>query len=240
MEGSASHSLGMKSFSPPAECVMRSLLDMGRLESLETAVAGFETCITARNFFEPEAYAAWGRRILVDHPAKRALILPAGSVIDGDLILDFTEDDADGAVIGTILALGDLDVRGRLINESTDSGAFLLVGGNFKAGQVVKGAASVIVLGSLMSDTVFCDFCGGALVTGGDLTSPLVISNDHDITVGGTLHGLLISSEQGNMREALVADVFADPNDPDDEWPDGTLICERMDAGLPLLKTTGG
>jgi hypothetical protein len=222
-----------------AEYPMRSLLELGRLESLETAVAEFETCITARKFFEPEVYAAWGRRILVDHPTKQALILPAGTIIDTDLILDFTEDDADGAVIGTILALGDLEVRGRLINESTESGAFLLVGGDFKAAQLIKGAASVIVLGALVSDTVFCDYCGGALVTGGDITTPLLISNDHDVTVGGTLHGLLISSEQGNMRDVLVAEVFADPEDPDDEWPDGALICERMDAGLPLLKTAG-
>ena len=49
----------------------------------------------------------------------------------------------------------------------------------------------------------------------------------------------MVSNELGNMREALVADVFADPDDPDDEWPDGALVRARLEAELPLLKHVG-
>jgi len=217
---------------------MRYLLELGRLESLESAAGEFADCVDAQKFFEPEAFTAWGRRILVDHPGKQALIVPAGTVIDGDLCLDEIEGEPDLPAIGTVLALGDLTITGRLVNDSPDSGAFLLVGGNLLAGEIFKGASNVVVLGSLVSEaTIFCDFCPGSLVTGRDLSAPLIISNDHEISVGGTLAGLLISSEQGNMRESLVPGVFSDPDDLDDEWPDGALIRERMDAGLPLLKS---
>ncbi|MEQ1578569.1 MAG: hypothetical protein ABL894_13070 [Hyphomicrobium sp.] len=216
---------------------MRSLLELGRLESLETAASAFSQCIEARNFFDPEAYTAWCRRILVDHPAKRALILPPGTVVDGDLFLDGETDDPTLNLIATILALGNLTITGRIINDSNDTGDFLLVGGNLQTYELIKGAASIVVLGSLTAEScVFCDFCAGALVTGGDVITPLLVSNDHDLTIGGTLSGQLVSSDLGNMREALVGEVFADPDDPEDEWPDGTHMRERLLSGLPLLK----
>ena len=225
---------------------MRSLLELGHLESLESAAQSFASCIEARKFFEPEAFAMWCRRILVDHPSKQALILPPGTVVEGDLFLDGDAglsldgepDDPALASVATILALGSLTIHGSVINVSTDNGDFLLVGGDLHTHAVIKGAASIVVLGTLTSQSaIFCDYCAGALVTGGDVTAPLVISNDHDLTIGGTLNGLLISSELGNMRASLVADVFADPNDPDDEWPDGALVRAQIDAGLPLLRS---
>lgn len=216
---------------------MRSLLELGRLESLETAASTFADSIRARQFFEPEAFNAWCRRILVDHPAKQALILPPDTVLEGDLYLDGEADDPATNSIGTILALGNLTITGRIFNESTENGDFLLVGGDLDTFELIKGAASIVVLGSLTSTTtVFCDYCAGALVTGGDVNTPLLISNDHDLSIGGNLNGQLISSELGNMREVLVPDVFADPDDQGDEWPDGALIRERLAAGLPLLK----
>lgn len=218
---------------------MRSLLELGRLESLETAATAFANCIGARQFFAPEAFNAWCRRILVDHPAKQALILPPDTILEGDLYLDGEADDAATNSISTIVALGNLTITGRIFNESTEHGDFLLVGGNLTTFELIKGAASIVVLGSLTSDvTVFCDYCPGALVTGGDVNTPLLISNDHDLNIGGGFNGRLISCELGNMREALDASVFADPDDLDDEWPDGALIRQRLEAGLPLLKSS--
>ena len=130
---------------------MQSLLDLGHVEDLETAAALFGACIQKRNFFEPEAYAAWCRRILVDHPVKRALILPPGAYLDGDFWLDDGAADTGGASIGTIVALGDLSINGQIVSESHDSGLFLLAGGNLQTHGLIKGAASIVVLGSLAS-----------------------------------------------------------------------------------------
>ncbi len=41
------------------------------------------------------------------------------------------------------------------------------------------------------------------------------------------------------MRTLLVPDVFEDPDDPEDEWPEGDLIRERLLAGLPVLRSGG-
>jgi hypothetical protein len=216
---------------------MRSLLELGRLESLETAAEAFMACIQSRNFFEPEAFTVWCRNILVDHPAKKALILTPGTIIDGDLSLDDVSGDPIANSIGTVLALGDLTINGRILNISGESGDFLLVGGDLRTDVLIKGASNIVALGSVTAaKAIFCDFCGGALVTGGDLNAPLIVSNDHEVTVGGSLTGLMVSSELGNMRETLVTGVFADPDDPDDEWPDGELIREHLEAGLPLLR----
>lgn len=217
---------------------MQSLVELGRLESLEVAAEEFAACISARNFFDPEPFNAWCRFILIDHPAKKALILPPGTVIEGDLLLDAGTDSSVENSISTVLALGDLTIKGRVLNASSESGDFLLVGGNLQTDTLIKGAANVVVLGELSASTaVFCDFCGGALMTGGDLKCPVIVSNDHELAIGGAVAGLLVSGELGNMREMLVADLFADPDDPEDEWPDSELIRERLDAGLPLLKS---
>ena len=217
---------------------MQSLLELGRLETLETAAEAFKACIQSRNFFEPEAFTLWCRHILIDHPAKQALVLPPGTIIEGDLSLDGIADDPIANSIGTVLALGDLTIKGRVLNTSSESGDFLLVGGDLRTDVLIKGAANIVVLGSLTADkAIFCDFCGGALVTGGDLKTPLIVSNDHELSVGGSFTGLMVSGELGNMRETLVTGVFADPDDPDDEWPDGELIREHLEAGVPLLKS---
>ena len=87
---------------------MRTLLEMGRLAPLDDAARAFNDAVAQRQFFDASAFSSWSRRILVDHPAKVALILPPGTVLDGDLYLDGEADDPATQSIGTILALGDL------------------------------------------------------------------------------------------------------------------------------------
>ncbi len=219
---------------------MRSLLELGRLDSLEAAAAAFTAAIEQRNFFDPANYKTWCQRILVDHPQKQALILPPDAVLDGDLYLDGDADDAVTASISTILALGNLTITGRIYNESSEDGDFLLVGGHLQTFELIKGAANIVVLGALTATTtVFCDFCPGALVTGGDVTTPLLLSNDHDVRIGGQLNGHSVTEEDAIMRDVLVPEVFADPGDLADEWPDSALVRAHLAAGLPVLKTEG-
>jgi hypothetical protein len=49
--------------------------------------------------------------------------------------------------------------------------------------------------------------------------------------------GKVVNSEDGNMRDILVEDVFEDPEDPDCDTPDGDLIRELLAEDLPLLKS---
>jgi hypothetical protein len=213
---------------------MSSLLDLGAVRDLDDLVADLKRRIAARNFAEPRVFEKAAEQILVDFPLNRALVLPAGTVIQGDLQIDY--DGLAEHNIGTIAALGDLLVRGRILNEDSDGGPFFFVDGSVSSTDVVKGGASFTILGSLRSSgLVFCDYNHGQLLVAGDIDTPALIINDQEVEVGGRITGRVISEETGDMRAQLVAEVFADPDDPEDDWPDIHLVRERLAAGLPVL-----
>jgi len=127
-------------------------------------------------------------------------------------------------------------VRGRILNADSDGGPFLFVDGNVATSDVVKGGASFTILGSLKSaGLVFCDYNHGQLLVAGDIDTPALIVNDQEVEVGGRITGRVISEDTGDMRAQLVPEVFSDPDDPDDDWPDILLVRERLAAGLPIL-----
>ena len=214
---------------------MPSLIELGTLTDLDVLATEMRRRIEARGFAEPKAFLKMTEQILVDHPSVRALVLPAGTVIDGDLHLDY---DGLDSRIGTIAALGDLEVKGRIVNADSDGGPFFLADGNVVARQIVMGGASFVVLGSVKSaGVVFCDYNHGTFLVGGDVAAPALITNDQMVEVAGAITGLVIGDDEGNMRDLLVAEVFEDPDDPDDQWPDGDLMRERLATGLPVLKS---
>ncbi len=216
---------------------MASLIELGQIVSLAEAAAAFERCVAAREFFDPEPLRIWADRIRVDEPGGTALMLPAGTVIPGDLELDYGNDDIEAHRIGSIVALGDLTVDGRLLNLDADGGPFLLVGGTLKTKEILKGGAAVVVLGGLSAEgTIFCDYCHGSMQVCGDVSAPLLLLNDHEIAVTGAIHGRTVSNETCELRDVLVPEVFFDPDDDEDEWPEGGLIAERLLAGLPVIR----
>ena len=216
---------------------MVSLIALGHLTDLAEAAGAFEACVAARKFYDPEPLRIWAERIRVDEPGGKALILPAGTVVPDDFELDYDNAEVEAHRIGSIIALGDLTIQGRLINLNSDGGPFLLIGGTLKAEEILKAGAAVVVLGHIeTSGTIFCDYCHGTMQICGDVTAPLVILNDHELAVSGTVHGRVLSSETCELRDVLVPEVFFDPDDDDDEWPEGGLIAERLLAGLPVLR----
>ena len=215
---------------------MASLLELGTPMDLMDLSAELKKEVAARGLGPPREFDHWAERITIDHPMVKALVLPHGSRIDGDLQLDY-----DGLLeqrIGTVAVLGDLEVTGRILNQNSDGGAFFYVTGNISAQGVEKGGGSFIVLGSMTSSRpVLCDDNHGLLLIAGDLSAPLIIINGQDVYVGGQTSGRVVNSEDGNMRDLLVDDVFEDPEDPDCDTPDGDLIRERLADGLPILKS---
>jgi hypothetical protein len=214
---------------------MASLLDLGSLVDLDVLSAELAHRIEARGFAEPRAFLRFAEQILVDHPVARALTLPAGTRIQGDLAIEY--DDLLEHRVATVAALGDLVVDGRILNDNSDGGPFFIVDGNLSARQIVKGGAQFLVLGSVRSsDLVFCDYNHGRFLVAGGIDTPVLIMNDQKLEAAGPISGKIIDDEEGNMREHLVPEVFADPDDAEDEWPDGALVRERLAAGLPILK----
>jgi hypothetical protein len=216
---------------------MASLNSSGRLVELATAAAEFEALVGARNFFDKGPFQTWAELLRLGEPGGQALILPDSHNVSDDLILDLDDADLDAQSIRAILALGNLTVGGAIANLDAEDGPLLLVGGDLRARDVIKRGAAIVVLGDLsVSGTLFCDYSAAPLMTGGGVSSALIVLNDFELMAGGTVSGQLISSETSAFREVLRADVFADPDDPSDEWPDGALVADRILAGAALLK----
>jgi len=214
---------------------MSSLLSLGRIMPLDELSAELKRRIEARGLGPPRLFSKWAEQILVDHPECKGLVL------DGDQrIADNVEIDYQGLLdhgVATVAVLGNLDIEGRLINADSDGGPFLFVDGNLTAQQIEKGGAGFIVLGSVAcAGIVFCDYNHGAFLVGSDLSAEAIITCDQELHAGGEIKGRIVSEELGNMREMLVAEVFDDPDDPGDEFADGSLIRQRLAAGLPVLR----
>ncbi len=215
---------------------MQQILSLGQIMALDNLSSELKRRIAGRGLGPPRSFERWAEQILVDHPDCKALVLPAGTAIAGDLDLD--DDVFSQNRISTVAALGALAIEGRLVNADSDGGPFLFVDGDLSARQIAKGGSSFIVLGNVACrGVVFCDYNQGAFLIAGGLEAAAVISCDQEIHVGGDIAGVLVSEELGNMRELLVPEVFADPDDAEDELADGGLIRERLEAGLPVLKS---
>jgi hypothetical protein len=216
---------------------MTLTLEHGTAVELPSAAEMFRQAIDAADLPEPAPFLDWCSQILVDHPERRALVLKPGTVIDGDLLIDRDAEPFSGG-ISTIVALGDLIIAGRLINEDGDDTPVLLVAGSLTCRDIIKAGAAVAVLGSINADgVVVCDGDNGALLTGADLTASAIIDCDHEIYVAGSVSAVVASDDLGNMRTLLVPEVFDAPEDAEDQWPEGDLIRARLIAGQPVFKT---
>lgn len=214
---------------------MPAVVELGSLKDLFTVSNEMKERLKRRGLEGEEQINRICSNMLVDHPAKQALVLPGGTRIAGDLVLD--EEAFGDRAIGTVAVLGDLTVEGRILNEEADTGLFLIVDGDVTVAGVAKGGANVVIFGSLRSPgTVFCDSGYGTLVAGGEIAAAAVIASDQEVYAGAGVSGLVVSDELGNMRERLVPEVFQDPADPEDEWPDGDLVRERLASGLAVIK----
>jgi hypothetical protein len=219
---------------------MKRLEDIGRPVALDEIARLFAERVAAADLEGCGPFRDWIEQILVDHPEKKALVLDPGALIEDDLILEL---DAEPFTEGfsCIVALGDLIVTGRIFNSDVESGPSLLVGGSLKAGDIIKAASAVVVLGSVMVERlVVCDGDNGVFLVGGNLSGDALIDCDHEILVVGDVTATVASDDLGNMRDLLVPEVFEDPEDPSNEWPEGDLIRERLLAGLPVLRTAAG
>ncbi len=214
---------------------MTRLENLGIPAALDDVVRDFGSRIAAADLDGCGPFLDWVEQILVDHPEKKALVLAPGTLIEDDLIL---ESDAEPFTLGfsCIIATGDLTVTGRIYNSDVESGPSLFVAGRLKAGEIIKAASAIVVLGSVDVDGLaVCDSDNGAFLVGGDLNARGLIDCDHEILIAGDVKATVASDDLGNMRALLVAEVFEDPDDASNEWPEGDLIRDRLLAGLPVF-----
>lgn len=212
-----------------------ALLMLGTIIDAATVKSDLEKTIASKKLEYPGSYRE-NVNFAFDQPAKqKALVLPPGTVIKGDLVLDWSQAFSDKNIVA-IVAQGDLTIEGALINDNLDGGPYLFVSGNLKARRIDKGGAFVTVLGNVdVSGPILCEYNHGCLRVAGDLKCEWLLNLDHDVSVSGKTHGVSLNGDSDDLRQALVPEIFAD-DDPDTIWPEGDLVRKRIAAGLPLLK----
>lgn len=214
---------------------MNPLIALGKVVALDELAEELKHRIEAKGLGPPRAFARLAEQILVDHPDFKALVLDADTALPGDLEIDDEELRESGVAV--VAVLGDFTVAGRLINADSDGGPYLFVDGNLMAGQIEKGGASFVVLGSVTSrGIIFCDYGQGAFLVGGDLSASAIITCDGEVYAGGEVRGPVVSEEIGNLRDMLVGEVFDDPEDASDDFIDSAVLRQRLAAGQPVLK----
>ena len=215
---------------------MNDLLSLGKIVPLDEVVRLFSSTITSAGLEGCGPFPEWLEQILVHHPEKSALMLESGARIEGDLDLEVDlAPFADG--ISCVVVPGDLTVTGFIYNANLEDGPSLIIGGNLRAGEMVMAASIVMVVGSCTVERlVLCDGDNGVFLVGGQLIAQGLIDCDHEILIVGDVKATVASDDLGNMRALLVAEVFEDPDDPANEWPEGDLIRDRLLAGLPVFK----
>ncbi|MCF6405490.1 hypothetical protein L3C95_21480 [Chitinophaga filiformis] len=149
---------------------------------------------------------------------------------NGTTALD--ELDLDIDYMG-IVVVGDLHVKGSIINENTDGACSLIVLGNLKAKNVCVGGQIIYITGYIAVEEVLIGIYNhGELYSTSYVWCPLVISDDYhfDFSDHAAVKVLELYDEDDNdiIKEKLIEDFF------DEE--DGFLPYSTIREGLPLLK----
>jgi hypothetical protein len=213
-----------------------SILTLGTIVAVSSIRAELAQLIERRGLKHPAAFQEFVDAILNDYPNRRVLVLPPGTEIKGDLVVDWTKELEKERIVA-VVARGDLTVRGTIRNANLDGGPLLFVAGKLRAQHIDKGGACFVLLGNVELDGyALCEYNHGVLRVGGDLKSKALIGLDHDVFVSGKTIGKSLLWREADLREALVPEVFDLDDDPEATLPDGKRIRKRIASGQPLLK----
>lgn len=162
----------------------------------------------------PESFAEFIRIGCESSKSMKVLTLPSGSILDGDLLLDFQEAWAESNDIAAIFCDGDLCVKGDVLNSMLEGGILLFVSGNLQVENLIKGGATVMVLGDVRAGgLVIGVYNDGVMRIGGNLTATAYFLLDHDGFVRGRVEAISHSDDDGDWCELLMPYLFDDEED---------------------------
>jgi hypothetical protein len=205
------------------EMPLPNSVDPTSLGTLKTASETYEAIyqkIKAKIEFNPDRYsypenfAEFVRAHFQHHPQDSVLMLPANTVIDGDLLLDWTEQWAETNAICAIACAGNLSVNGDVLNRVLEDGVMLFVEGDLMVDNLIKGGATVMVLGNVQAKGIVVgEYNDGVMRIGGDLDAVAYFLFDHDGFVRGETRARKNSDDDDQWRDVLVPQLFEDEDD---------------------------
>lgn len=170
------------------------------------------------------------------HSKGNALVLPAGTKLEGDLILERFAPWAEINKIAAIVCRGNLEITGDILNKTLEHGPMLFVDGSLTVNSLHKAGSTVIVLGNLQAtELVIAEYNDGVLRVAGDLQAAALLILDHDCYVAGETKALYLNSDECSLREHLFENVFVDD---DEDIPDSSLLLRCYKAGLPIFASS--
>lgn len=168
------------------------------------------------------------------------LLLPPGSTIDGDLVLDYEAAHVGDKAFRGIVAEGDLTINGDIRNDNSDGGPFLVTLGQLRVRHILKQGAVVIALGPIAaSGSILCSYNHGAFRAFTGLAARELIVDDHLVEIEGTCNADrfdLYRDDAGRLAPELVYVAEDDGvTYPVDDVSD--LIEQRILAGGRVLRS---
>ena len=212
-----------------------------RLISAEEARAVIEPVLKPHLNAKDLQYAL-DQELCLDDPYDRrgVLELPDGTMIDGDLVLDFDAAEYEGKRYRGVVALGQLTIKGDILAENPDAGPFLAVCGELGVRQIIKGGAPVIVGGRLTAaELIFCFYNNhGRLRALGGLKARGLIVDDQKIDIKKPIEVQVKALKARALADVLVPDLLSEDEKGKSVPMDDVSaeIIARMKAGKPVLR----
>lgn len=214
-------------------------LSLGTIQ--EGDIAQEELCKLVKETFErdgskyPASFSEFIEYQLEEEPEHKVLVLPPGTHINGDLLLDWRIDWVEKGGIYAVATVGDLYVDGDILNRTLEGGPMLFVGGNLKVNNLIKAGAPVIVLGNVeASGIVVGEYNDGVMRIKGDLTAQGFFLLDHDASVNGKVSAVVLNEWDGfDWWEQVFPELF---DSEDESSPNVDLLWAQQRAGRPILK----
>lgn len=162
----------------------------------------------------PESFAEYVRAQFKNFPDESVLVLPPNTVIDGDLVLDWSQSWISKNKICAVVCDGDLTVTGDVVNRTLESGVLLFIDGNLNVTNLIKSGATVMVLGDAHAKGIVVgEYNDGVLRIGGNLDAAAYLLFDHDGFVRGANKARSHTDDDGEWQEVLVSELFDDEGD---------------------------
>jgi hypothetical protein len=160
-----------------------------------------------------------------------------------------THLDADLALDGPLIVLGDLTVDGLLSDGDVDR-SFLVVVGNLRASALYTGAFTVVT-GDIEAPVIVCFNSDGGLGAGGDIVAELFVQDQHSYGMGGELRvrvpvldwladGTILDNDlttDERLAAVLPEDYVSRDDDGDVEVDTWRVLTETAAGHSPLRPT---
>lgn len=140
---------------------------------------------------------------------RDVLLLPAGTVIDGDLPLDGPEAALGDSPYRAVVAEGALTVTGDILNDGGEAGPFLVALGPLKVRSIVQSSMTLIATGPITAaDRISCELSYGSLRAYGGLRARELVIGDERLDVAGSTDAWKLVLMDVEAAELLLPDLF--------------------------------